>query len=215
MKLSHAIAPALAAILVTACAASSRQASDDRAAQAEADKEHAQADARKAEADAAKARADAQDAARAQYEADAKAQYAAQEAAQAEHDAQIARETGVVEAQPGAGRVAWAGPNSGVAFASSSADLTDDDKARLRDIAESLREHPSHRVVIEGYWDGDSVDAHLSQRRADCVARYLENRGVSSDRIVARVGSRRAIRYAETDDAHRRGLYRGVAIIVN
>ncbi|HTB74671.1 MAG TPA: OmpA family protein [Polyangiaceae bacterium] len=215
MKLGHVIVPVLASLVATACATSSRQASDDRAAHAEADKERAQADARKAQVDAAQARADAQDAARAQYEADQKARFAAQTATQAERDAQVARQTGVIEAQPGDRRVAAAGPSSSVAFAASSAELTVDDKARLRDIADSLRAHPSQRVVVEGYSDGDSGDGKLSQRRADRVAHYLENRGVTSDRIVTRVGTSAAVRYAGTEDINRRDLYRGVEIIVN
>ena len=70
MKLSHVIAPALAALLATACAANSEQSATDRAAQAEVDRDRARDDARKAQMNAERARADAQDAARAQYEAE-------------------------------------------------------------------------------------------------------------------------------------------------
>lgn len=211
MKLSHVIAPALAAILATACASCTHEASaPDRAAQAEADKHRAQDEARDAQLNAAKARADAQDAARAQYEADQKARFAAEAAAQAERDAQLQNGTGVAEPQP-VGVVV--GPNPGVAFAVSSADLTSDEKARLDDIADRLRAHPSHRIVIEGYSDdirADTPDSRLSRRRADCVAHYLEKRGVSSDRITVRVGTRNAVRY----DDHR-GYNRGVDLVVD
>jgi len=213
MKLSHAIAPALAAILATACASCTREASaPDRAAQAEADKQHAQDEARDARLNAAKARADAQDAARAQYEADEKARFAAQAAAQAERDAQLQNGSGVAEPQPVDGRVALA-PNAGVAFAVSSADLTSDEKARLDEIADRLRAHPTHRIVIEGYSDdvhADSADSRLSRRRADCVAHYLERKGISSDRITTRIGTRNAVRY---DD--RRGYNRGVELVID
>jgi outer membrane protein OmpA-like peptidoglycan-associated protein len=191
MKLSHVIAPALAAILATACAACSHETSaPDRAAQAEADKHHAQDEAYDARLNAAKARADAQDAARAQYEADEKARFAAEAAAQAEHDAQIQNGTGVAEPQP---------VNAGVAVAPN---------ASL-----GLRAHPTHRIVIEGYSDdihADTADSRLSRRRADCVAHYLEKKGISSDRITVRTGTRNAVRY---DD--RRGYNRGVELVID
>jgi outer membrane protein OmpA-like peptidoglycan-associated protein len=213
MKLSHVIAPALAAILATACASCTREASaPDRAAQAEADKHQAQDEARDARLNAAKARADAQDAARAQYEADEKARFAAEAAAQAERDAQLQNGTGVAEPQPVDGRVV-VNPNAGVAFAVSSADLTSDEKARLDEIADRLRAHPTHRIVIEGYSDDirtDSGDSRLSSRRADCVAHYLEHKGISSDRITVRAGTRNAVRY----DDHR-GYNRGVEFVIN
>jgi outer membrane protein OmpA-like peptidoglycan-associated protein len=215
MKLSQSIAPALAAILVTACASHTTSA-PDRAEQAEADKQHAQDDARQARIDAEKARLEAQDAARAQREADEKAQYAAQAAAQAERDAQVAR-TGVAEPQPLAdGRAvvsygAFGGP--GVAFEVGSYDLSADERARLDDVAATLRAHPSRKVIIDGYSDEtgtDSTDARISQRRADAVAHYLENRGVASDRIVTRVG-----RWDTTEVSNRRRHgHRRVEIVV-
>ena len=213
MKLSHGIAPALAALLATACAANAQQSAADRAAQAEADRDQARDDARKAQMNTERARADAQDAARAQYEADQKARFAALDAAQAERDAQAERRPGVAEAQPLDGRVATGAWSPGVAFAVSGADLTSDDKVRLREIADSLRAHPSQRVIVEGYSDDVNADGQLSHRRADCVAHYLEKKGVSSDRITTRVTSRNAVRYG--DDSDRRGLNRGVEIYVN
>jgi outer membrane protein OmpA-like peptidoglycan-associated protein len=211
MKVSHVIAPVLAALLATACASTSERAANDRAAQAEADRDRARDDARRAEMNSAKARADAQDAARAQYEADQKARFAAQAAAQAERDAQAEHGAGVAEPQPVGAPRAW---TPGVAFAVSSADLTGDDKARLSEVADRLRAHPSQRVIVEGYPDDVDADGRLSHRRADCVAHYLEKKGVSSDRITTRVISRNAVRYAG-DDANYRGLNRGVEIYVD
>jgi len=213
MKLSHVIAPSFAAILVTACATHSTHASaPDRAEQAEADKQRAEEDAREARVDAEKARFDAQDATRAQREADAKAQYAAQTAAQAERDARAER-AGITEPQPVDGRVLVAPRGRGVAFVAGSYDLSDDEKGRLDDVAATLRAHPSQKVVIEGYSDetgADSMDARLSSRRADAVAHYLEDRGVSSDRIVTRVG-----KWDASEEANRRRhAHRRVEIII-
>ena len=58
---------------------------------------------------------------------------------------------------------AW---SPGVAFAVSGADLTSDDKVRLREIADSLRAHPSQRVIVEGYSDDVNADGQLTVARA-------------------------------------------------
>jgi len=214
MKLSHTIAPALAAILVTACA--THASAPERAEQAQEDKQRADDQARQARIDAENARASAADASRAQHEADVKAQYAAQEAAQAERDARpVPGPAGVAEPQ-GDGRVVGVpAPDSGVSFATKSADLSGDDRARLDDLAANLRTHPAQRVVIKGYADdtgADSTDAQLSQQRADAVAHYLEKRGVTGDRIVTKVGTWSS---TSTDDVtRRRALHHRVEIIV-
>ena len=212
MKLRDAIAPALAALLATACATSRPVSAPERAEQAEHDKARAQDDARKARIDAYEARVAAQDADRARYEADLRARYAADTAAQAERDAQQAQTVGVAEPQPVAAPTTY--PR--VTFTASSYDLPGSERARLDAIAESLREHPGHRVIIHTYADdyGDAdKDARLAQRRADAVAHYLENRGVSSDRIVTKVVTR-DVAYAYTPEGERRGPYRSVAIVV-
>ncbi len=213
MNLSHTIAPALAAILVTACASNSMHASaPERAHQAEKDNQHAQDDARQARLDAEGARLNAQDAARAQHEADEKAQYAAQIAAQAERDARTER-AGVSERQPVDRRMAARPHRPAVAFAVGSSDLTEDERARLDEEAATLRVHPSQQVVIDGYSDetgADSTDSRLSHLRAEAVAHYLEKRGVSSERIVTRVG-----KWDTTDEAdRRRHAHHRVEIIV-
>jgi outer membrane protein OmpA-like peptidoglycan-associated protein len=215
MKLSHTIAPALAAILVTACA--THASAPERAEQAQEDKQRADDQARQARIDAENARASAADAARAQHEADVKAQYAAQEAAQAERDAHqpAPGPAGVAEPQGDGRVVAVPAPDSGVSFAAKSADLSGDDRARLDDLAGSLRAHPAQQIVIKGYADdtgSDSTDAQLSQQRADAVAHYLEKKGVSGDRIVTKVGTWSS---ASTDDVtRRRALHHRVEIIV-
>ncbi len=214
MKLRTAIVPALAALLVTACASSRPASAPERADQAERDKDKAQDDARKARIDAAEARQSAQDADRARVEADQKARYAAAAAAQAERDAQQAPPNGVAEPQPVAGVVE--APYPRVSFAASSTDLTDAERARLDAIADSLRAHPSRRISINTYADdtGDEVkDAKLAQRRADAVAHYIENRGISADRIVTRVVTR-DVAYAARPESDRRGPYRSVEFVV-
>jgi outer membrane protein OmpA-like peptidoglycan-associated protein len=216
MKLHGAIAPVLAALLVSACATSRpATAPEARAEQAERDKEQAQADARKARLDAEEARETAADAERARYEADQRARYAAATAAQAEQDARIAETTGVAEPQP-----VYAGateaPYPRLTFAVSSTDLGDAERTRLDQIAASLRDHPSRRVVIRTFAEdtGDrGRDERLAQRRADAVANFLVNRGVSGDRIVTKVVTRE-VAYESVPVTERRGPYRSVELVI-
>ncbi len=210
MKIRTAIAPALAALLVTACASSNTESAPARAEQAEADKARAQEDAHRARVHAEEARLDAQDAEHARIEADQRAAYAAAAAAQADRDAQL-EQVGVAEPQG----VAVEAQYPRVTFATSSADLPGPEQARLDQIAASLRAHPWRRVVIDTYADdnGDSArDARLAQRRADAVARYFEYRGVAGERISTRVVTREVAYSWRTGD--RRGPYRSVVIAI-
>jgi outer membrane protein OmpA-like peptidoglycan-associated protein len=214
MKLRAAIAPALAALLATSCASSQTASPPDRAELAERDKDKAQEEARKARIEDQEAHQNAQDADRARLEADQKARYAAAAAAQAERDAQQGQATGVAEPQPVTGAVE--GPYPRVTFTTSSVDMADSERARLDQMADSLRAHPSRRVVIHAYADdtGDEAkDARLAQRRADAVAHYLENRGISGDRIITKVVTRE-VAYASRPESDRRGPYRSVEVIV-
>jgi outer membrane protein OmpA-like peptidoglycan-associated protein len=210
MRLSHAMGATFAVILATGCAHTAHDAAQDRAAQAEADRQHAADDARQARIDSNRAHREADDAARAQHEADLRAQYAAQEAAQADRDAQHEQYAGVAEAQPAQGTVAVAGPDPGVAFAAGSYDLSGDERGRLDQVAADLRNHPGRHVVIRGYSDDTnnaSADAQIAQQRADAVAHYLERRGVSGDRISTKVGT-------WSDDTGRRHWRRHVELVI-
>jgi len=215
MKLRNGIAPVLAtALLATACASSRPASAPERAAQAEHDKAQAQDEARKAQIEDQEARQTAQNADRARVEADQKARYAAAAAAQADRDAQQAHGTGVAEPQAVETR-AVGGPSTRVTFAPSSVDLADSEKTRLDQIADSLRVHPSRKVVIHTYaddtGDGDK-DARLAQRRAKAVVRYFEDRGISGDRITTKVVTREDA-YASIPERDRRAPYRSVEII--
>jgi outer membrane protein OmpA-like peptidoglycan-associated protein len=210
MRIRHAIAPVLAALLATACASSNTASAPARAEQADEDKARAQEDARKARIHAEEARLDAQDAERARIEADQRAAYATASAAQTDRDARL-EQTGVAESQAPAVEAQY--PR--VTFATSSADLPGPEQARLDEIAASLRAHPGRRVVIYTYADdtGDSAqDARLAQRRADAVARYFEYRGVSGDRIATKVATREVAYSWRAGD--RRGPYRSVVITI-
>jgi outer membrane protein OmpA-like peptidoglycan-associated protein len=215
MKIRNAIAAAVTAILATACASSRPASAPERAAQAEYDKAQAQDNARRAWIADEEARRNAQDADRARVEADQKARYAAAAAAQADRDAQQAQGTGVAEPQSGEGR-AVGGPYPRVTFAPSSIDLSDSERTRLDQIADSLRAHPSRTVVIRTYADdtGDSdKDARLARRRAKAIVVYFGDRGISSDRITTKVVTREDA-YASIPERDRHAPYRSVEIVV-
>jgi outer membrane protein OmpA-like peptidoglycan-associated protein len=224
MKLRDGIAPVLVALLATAgasaCASSHTGAAPERAEQAEQDRLRADNDARKAEVNAAQARQDARDADRAQWEAEQRAQFAAAEASQAERDAAQIQATapapqpvGVTAAQAPPPAPA-AAPYPRIAFDETGADLSSTERARLDDMAASLVAHPGRHAVIRAYVvdaGDEDRDVHLAQRRADTVARYLEDHGVTSDRIVTKVFSR-DVAYVGGD---RRGPYRSVEVVIH
>ena len=77
----------------------------------------------------------------------------------------------------------------GVTFASGRADLTQDARAILLTVAQSLIGNPTVRVEIAGHTDATgsrNTNMRLSQSRADAVRNFLIRNGVDADRLVAR-----------------------------
>jgi outer membrane protein OmpA-like peptidoglycan-associated protein len=214
------VVPALAALLVAACAANSKQAtSPQRAAEhAEEEKHEAQEQAQDARRDASKAQQESQEATRTQREADQNAHFAAQRAAQAEAQAAqppAAPRGGTTERQAESARARIAEPS--VYFAANGADLSADAKVKLDDVAKGLGNNAQGRkVVIEGYADdtgAESDNVELSHHRADAVANYLESKGVRSERITTKgFGSHNLASKEETN--HGRALNRRVEIAI-
>ena len=234
MKLVVIAGGALVASILGACAASSRNTAEpDRAAQqAEADKAAAQEAARKAQNDAAREQAEAQEAKRAQHTAEQQAQWASERAALAE--AQAAHEaktpaggathvtaTGTTERQADTTRAAdtTAGipPKTEVFFNGNSTDLSADAKAKLNQLAQSLKVQPqAHDVLVQGYTDDsgpESTNVQLSEKRAEVVVDYLANRGVPRDRVASKsLGSQHAANHDGTERG--RALNRRVEILI-
>lgn len=76
----------------------------------------------------------------------------------------------------------------GVNFEFDSARLTTDAQQVLRVVAERLVNNPNVRVSIEGHTDSRGsagYNKRLSQSRAESVAAYLNQLGVSADRMMA------------------------------
>lgn len=75
---------------------------------------------------------------------------------------------------------------SGVTFGFDSADLTSEARGSLNEVANVLAQYQDTRVSIAGHTDstGDaSYNQRLSERRAQAVASYLSQNGVSSTRL--------------------------------
>jgi outer membrane protein OmpA-like peptidoglycan-associated protein len=213
------IGPALAALLVAACAPNSRQATaPQRAAQhAEEEKQEAQQEAQGVRRDAERARQEAQEATRAQREADQNAQWASQRAAQAEAQAGQplpALREGTTERQAdNASSARLADPS--VLFAANNADLSSDAKVKLDEVAKGLRNNAQgYNVILEGYSDDNgaaSYNVQLSRRRAHAVANYLESKGIRSERIFTQSMSPNLASKEETN--RERALNRRVEIV--
>jgi OOP family OmpA-OmpF porin len=74
----------------------------------------------------------------------------------------------------------------GINFEPGSATLTEEANAVLAGVAQTLRDYPEVRVVIEAYTDNVGSAAsnlQLSRRRAIAVARYLVEAGISGSRL--------------------------------
>jgi outer membrane protein OmpA-like peptidoglycan-associated protein len=223
MKCSQITGSALAVLFIAACGANERHAiSADRAAQqAEEDKREAQEEAREAHQQTVHEQREAQEAAQAERGAERNAQWATQRATLAE--AQAAREaqsppprSGAAEAQ-GSSAGTVGDVKAVVLFAPGRRELSAEAKVKLDEVAAAVRARgPERRVIVEGYADDtgpDATNVELSQRRADEVADYLENRGVARDRITMRgLGSRHPAGSDETERG--RALNRRVEVVV-
>lgn len=75
-----------------------------------------------------------------------------------------------------------------VKFKTGSDVLTDGSKGVLDEVANALKNNPSYKLRIEGHTDNvgsDEDNMTLSQKRADAVKKYLTDKGVEGDRIMA------------------------------
>ncbi len=106
---------------------------------------------------------------------------------------------------------------SNVLFAVDKAVLLPGARRQIDQLAKFLSDHPDRSVNIEGFTDSTGSDEYnydLSLRRADAVARALNIRGVSNDRIKT-VGYGEAYPVASNDTSAGRQQNRRVEIIIS
>jgi OOP family OmpA-OmpF porin len=63
------------------------------------------------------------------------------------------------------------------------------DAAILDEAVGILQSHPDVNIYVDGYCDAigsEEYNLKLSQRRADSVAKYLEDHGIASSRLIPR-----------------------------
>ncbi len=103
-----------------------------------------------------------------------------------------------------------------VLFDFDSAGLRSTSRESLRQMADVFQKYPDTTINVQGYTDSIGTAGYnqrLSERRADSVARYLEDLGVSSGRIDA-VGYGKSNPRASNSTASGRQLNRRVEIHV-
>lgn len=84
-------------------------------------------------------------------------------------------------------------------------------------LADFLDQHPERRLLIEGHTDSRGTDAYnrdLSERRAEAVARALEERGISPDRVRP-VGLGEGYPVASNDTSAGRQQNRRVEVVIS
>jgi OOP family OmpA-OmpF porin len=75
----------------------------------------------------------------------------------------------------------------GVTFDTDKWDVTDEDKAILDPVAESLKANPGTKVEVQGHTDSTGADKHnmdLSEKRAHSVRDYLISKGVAETQLT-------------------------------
>lgn len=107
--------------------------------------------------------------------------------------------------------------SGGVLFATGKSVLLPGAQASLNQVADALKAQAEHHFTVEGHTDNQgtaSVNAELSNRRANAVRDYLIARGVSADAISAQgLGPNRPI--ADNKTVEGRAMNRRVEIVVD
>jgi outer membrane protein OmpA-like peptidoglycan-associated protein len=105
---------------------------------------------------------------------------------------------------------------SGVLFESGGDKLTTSSESRLDTVAQALAAYSDRSIVIEGHTDdrgSDATNQQLSQKRADAVRAYLQQRGVPIEQMRA-VGRGESQPIASNDTPEGRANNRRVEVIV-
>jgi OOP family OmpA-OmpF porin len=77
----------------------------------------------------------------------------------------------------------------GVHFDFNKSNIRPGDAAILDEAVEILKAHPDVTIYVDGYCDAigsEEYNLKLSQRRAESVAKYLEDKGIPTARLIPR-----------------------------
>jgi outer membrane protein OmpA-like peptidoglycan-associated protein len=103
-----------------------------------------------------------------------------------------------------------------VLFATNQTVLLPAAQAKLSQVADSLKDQPDNKIIVEGHTDSQGTEASnmdLSQRRAQSVRDFLVSKGVPTDKITAQgIGMDRPV--ADNSSVEGRAQNRRVEIIV-
>jgi len=144
----------------------------------------------------------------------------------AERDARVAAEQRAAEAQAELAKLASVKEerrgtvitlSGSVLFASAEATLLPAARSRLGQIADVLLKDGERNLTVEGHTDSqgsESYNRELSQRRADAVRSYLQQRGYEGNRITAR-GMGEGHPVGDNGNAEGRANNRRVEIVID
>jgi general secretion pathway protein A len=94
----------------------------------------------------------------------------------------------VADAAPPAGAVPAAPPKTIIEFGHNSMRLSDEAHEKLEQFVKFSSSHPESEIIVEGYSDsrGDPIyNQNLSKMRAEVVKKYLVDKGLPAEKIVA------------------------------
>ena len=98
------------------------------------------------------------------------------------------------------------GSKAGVYFATNKYDINSNSKLALDKLVKIFNEYPETNILIEGHTDDVGKEAYnlgLSQRRAEAVAAYLVNAGITASRITTKFYGESQPKADNTSDASR------------
>ncbi len=98
------------------------------------------------------------------------------------------------------------GTKAGVYFATNKYDINANSKLALDKLVKIFNEYPETNILIEGHTDDIGKEAYnlgLSQRRAEAVAAYLVNAGITASRITTKFYGESQPKADNTSDASR------------
>jgi outer membrane protein OmpA-like peptidoglycan-associated protein len=109
--------------------------------------------------------------------------------------------------------------DSGILFAKNSAALTSTAQDNINELAKTLIKYGDTNVIVEGHTDNtgsDAINNPLSQRRAQAVANYAQQKGVEASRFtVSGFGSSQPIADNSTEAGRMANRRVEVAIFAN